>query len=57
MADTTLTPDECQLHAKACRDRARTETNPETRKRLEDVATAWEQICEQLGDIAKRKQN
>jgi hypothetical protein len=57
MADTTLTPDECQLHAKACRDMARTETNPETRKRLEDVATAWEQICEQLGDIAKRKQN
>ena len=48
MAEPSLTPEQCTEHAKACRDMARKETDLEVRKRLEDVAAAWEHLCEEL---------
>ncbi len=55
MADSTLTLDQCRQHAKHCRDMARRETNPATKKSLEDLAASWEQLCEELSDLASRK--
>ena len=43
-----LTPARCQEHPKACRDMARTEKDFDKRKRLEDIATMWEDLCEEL---------
>jgi hypothetical protein len=51
---STLTSEQCRAHAKACRDMARTETHEETRKRLDDLATSWERLCEEIEAIAKR---
>jgi len=36
---------------------ARTEKNKETRKALEDIATAWEHLCDEMSEIAKRKKH
>jgi hypothetical protein len=55
MAETDLTPEKCREHAKACRDMARRERNPDTRKRLEDLAASWEQLCDEIDEIGKRK--
>ena len=43
-----LTPAKCLEHAKACRDMARSETDRDKRKQLEDIAAAWEDLCEEL---------
>jgi hypothetical protein len=34
---------------------ARTETSPDTRKSLEDMAASWEQLSEELDEYEKRK--
>jgi hypothetical protein len=34
---------------------ARRETNHETKKKLDDLAASWEQLCEELPQIEKRK--
>jgi hypothetical protein len=54
MKDGPLTAD--SEHGKRIREMARRETSPETRKKLDDLAAAWEQLCEDLTEeIAKRK--
>jgi hypothetical protein len=56
MADEPeLTPERCREHAEACRNMARAERNKATRKNLEDIAAAWEQLCDELGEIEKGK--
>ena len=55
MEKESLTLEECQAHAKACREMARRDTNPKTRKRLEDLAASWEHLCEEIGKIAAAK--
>jgi hypothetical protein len=55
MPESTLTPEQCTEHAQACRDMARKETDPEVRKRLEDVAAAWEHLCEELEKLTAPK--
>jgi hypothetical protein len=55
MSEKTLTGAQCREHAQACRDMASREANPETRKRLEDLAASWEQLCEETAEIGKRK--
>ena len=57
MPENTLTSEQCREHMMACRDMARRETNAETRKRLEDLAASWEQLCEEIAAIEKRKGN
>ena len=47
-----LTVEQCQEHAKACRDLARGEPNQQTRKGLEDLAASWEQLCEEMTKMA-----
>jgi hypothetical protein len=54
---TALTVTECQVNAQACRDMARRETHPETRMKLENLAASWDQLCEELSELAKRKQD
>ena len=44
----TLTPERCQEHAKACREMARAKNDGAERKFLEDIAAAWEDLCEEL---------
>lgn len=51
MSASTLTVDQCQEHAKQCRAMARREANPETKKRLDDLAAQWEQLCEELTEL------
>ena len=56
MADSEpLTPEKCSQHAKSVRDMARRESNPETKKKLDDLAASWEQLCEEIAEIEKRK--
>ena len=54
MNDETLSAEKCQEQAQACREMARKETNPQTRKSLEDLAASWEQLCEDIEKMAKR---
>jgi hypothetical protein len=44
----SLTPERCQDHAKAARDMARAESDQGKRKQLDDIAAAWEDLCEEL---------
>lgn len=44
----SLTPARCQDNAKTCRDMARAERDQSKRKQLEDIAAAWEDLCEEL---------
>ena len=53
METESLSIEQCQEHAKACREMARRETDPQTRKRLEDLASSWEELCEEIGKVAK----
>jgi len=53
METEALSLEQCQEHAKACRDLARRETNPQTRKKLEDLASSWEELCEEISKVAK----
>jgi len=47
--ETKITPEWCRSNAKAMRAMARsTEHDLETRKKLEDIAAAWEDLCEEL---------
>jgi hypothetical protein len=57
MTETALTSEQCRAHAKACRDMARKETNPDTRKSLEDLAASWEQLCGELDKLDLQKQS
>ena len=45
---TKMTPERCREHAKACRAMARAEPEQSKRKALEDIASAWEDLCEEL---------
>jgi hypothetical protein len=55
MTEATLTQERCREHASACRDMARRETNPDARKRLENLAAAWEHLCEELAKLPENK--
>ena len=55
MSEIPLPRELCQQHAKKCRAMARGESNPKTRKSPEDLAASWEQLCEELDHIEKRK--
>jgi hypothetical protein len=50
-----LTIEQCQEHAKACRDLVRKEPNRQTRKSLEDLAASWEQLCGEMAKMAERR--
>ena len=39
-----------------CRDMARQHSDPQKRKEFEDIASAWEQLCEELDKLAKGKE-
>ena len=52
MAEERITPEMCRQRAKQCRDIARSQHNQQ-RKELEDIAAAWEQLCEELERNAK----
>jgi hypothetical protein len=54
MDNKTLSPEQCQKHAATCREMARQETNPQTLKSLEDLATSWE-LCEEICKTAQSK--
>jgi hypothetical protein len=54
MKQETLSVEKCQEHAKSCREMARRETNPHTRKGLEDLAAQWEHLCGEIEKMAKR---
>jgi hypothetical protein len=49
-----LTIEQCQQFATDCRELARREHRPDIRKQLDDMAASWEQLCESLGELAKR---
>ena len=53
--EDSLTIEQCQEHAKACRDMARKEPNLQTRKSLEDLAASWEQLCGEMAKMAERR--
>lgn len=55
MTDRGLTFEQCQEHAKTCRDMARREPKLETKKSLEDLAVQWEHLCEELSLMADGK--
>jgi hypothetical protein len=55
MASDPITAEKCRERAQICRDMARAQFNPQTRKQFEDLAAAWEQICEELDRIEERK--
>jgi hypothetical protein len=46
--DQSLTPERCQEHAQVCRDMASRERQAGNRKHLENIAAAWEDLCEEL---------
>jgi hypothetical protein len=52
MKQRGLTVEQCQEHAKACRNLARKEADQHTRKGLEDLAASWEQLCEEMTKMA-----
>jgi hypothetical protein len=54
MDQESLSVEKCQAHAKSCREMARKETNPQTRKSLEDLAIQWEKLCGEIEKVAKR---
>jgi hypothetical protein len=56
MADDPMTPETCRARAKECRDMGRKERNPQNAKSFEDLAAAWEQLCEELEKHSKSKQ-
>jgi len=53
--EDSLTIEQCQEHAKACRDLVRKEPNRQTRKSLEDLAASWEQLCGEMAKMAERR--
>jgi hypothetical protein len=50
-----LTPERCREHERTARELARSTRNLEQRKRLDDIAAMWEQLCEQLEALEKRR--
>jgi hypothetical protein len=55
MEQPTLASEQCERHAQECRDMARRESNPDTKKKLDDLAAEWEHLCEELKHLQKRK--
>jgi|tagenome__1003787_1003787.scaffolds.fasta_scaffold19067475_1 hypothetical protein len=56
MNEVALTPEACRARAQMCRDMARQHSDPQKRKEFEDIASAWEQLCEELDKLAKGKE-
>ena len=54
MADDPMTPESCRERAKECREMGRSERDPQNRKGFEDLAAAWEHLCEELEKEAAR---
>jgi hypothetical protein len=48
MEKDRLTSEKCRQRAKECREMGRVHTDPIKRKEFEDLAAAWEQLCEEL---------
>jgi hypothetical protein len=55
MNEETLTPALCRERAKACRELGSKQADPQKRKEFEDLALAWEQLCDEIDRMTERK--
>ena len=46
-----ITRDECLDYAAECEQMARSEKDPDIRKRLEDLARIWRELAEQMRNL------
>jgi hypothetical protein len=50
----SLTSEQCRQRAKECRELGRAHHDAVKRKEFDDLASAWEQLCEEIEKQAKR---